>query len=203
MRYEEISHQTKLMLADSLKKAMKSKPVSKVTISEIIADCNVNRKTFYYHFEDIYALLKWILEEEAIEIVKSLDMVVDYEEAVMFALDYIDKNHSFLENVYKSLGRDHLKQFFYTDLIGIIRGIVDKTEQMEGLDVEEDFKAFLAATFTEAVAGMLMELISTNEMSNRNKVVAYTSIIMKSSITSSLKAMQSEPKTDRIGSVLL
>jgi len=84
-----------------------------------------------------------------------------------------------------------------------VRGIVDKTEQMEGLDVEEDFKAFLAATFTEAVAGMLMELISTNEMSNRNKVVAYTSIIMKSSITSSLKAMQSEPKTDRKGSVLL
>ena len=79
MRYEDISHQTKLMLADSLKKAMKSKPVSKVTISEIIADCSVNRKTFYYHFEDIYALLKWILEEEAVEVVKNLDMVVDYE----------------------------------------------------------------------------------------------------------------------------
>lgn len=197
MRYEEISHQTKLMLADSLKKAMRSKPVSKVTISEIIADCNVNRKTFYYHFEDIYALLKWILEEEAIEIVKSLDMVVDYEEAVMFALDYIDRNHSFLENVYKSLGRDHLKRFFYTDLIGIIRGIVDKTEQMEGLNVEKDFKAFLAATFTEAVAGMLMELITTRETADRNKVVEYTSIIMKSSITSSLKAISQQKYTPK------
>lgn len=197
MRYDEISHQTKLMLADSLKKAMKSKPVSKVTISEIIADCNVNRKTFYYHFEDIYALLKWILEEEAIEIVKSLDMVVDYEEAVMFALDYIDRNHSFLENVYKSLGRDHLKRFFYTDLIGIIRGIVDKTEQMEGLNVAEDFKAFLAATFTEAVAGMLMELITTRETADRNKVVEYTSIIMKSSITSSLRAISQQEYTPK------
>jgi len=197
MRYEEISHQTKLMLADSLKKAMKSKPVSKVTISEIIADCNVNRKTFYYHFEDIYSLLKWILEEEAIEIVKSLDMVVDYEEAVMFALDYIDRNHSFLENVYKSLGRDHLKRFFYTDLIGIIRGIVDKTEQMEGLNVEEDFKAFLAETFTEAVAGMLMELITTRETSDRNKVVEYTSVIMKSSITSSLRAISQQEYTQK------
>ena len=197
MRYEEISHQTKLMLADSLKKAMKSKPVSKVTISEIIADCNVNRKTFYYHFEDIYALLKWILEEEAIEIVKSLDMVVDYEEAVTFALDYIDRNHAFLENVYKSLGRDHLKRFFYTDLIGIVRGIVDKTEQMEGLDVEEDFKAFLAATFTEAVAGMLMELITTRETADRNKVVAYTSIIMKTSITSSLRAISKHKHTSK------
>ena len=197
MRYEEISHQTKLMLADSLKKAMKSKPVSKVTISEIIADCNVNRKTFYYHFEDTYSLLKWILEEEAIEIVKSLDMVVDYEEAVMFALDYIDRNHSFLENVYKSLGRDHLKRFFYTDLIGIIRGIVDKTEQMEGLNVEEDFKAFLAETFTEAVAGMLMELITTRETSDRNKVVEYTSVIMKSSITSSLRAISQQEYTQK------
>lgn len=197
MRYDEISHQTKLMLADSLKKAMKSKPVSKVTISEIIADCNVNRKTFYYHFEDIYALLKWILEEEAVEIVKSLDMVVDYEEAVLFALDYIDKNHSFLENVYKSLGRDHLKRFFYTDLIGIIRGIVDKTEQMEGLNVEEDFKAFLAATFTEAVAGMLMELITTRETADRNKVVEYTSIIMKSSIVSSLRAISQQKNSPK------
>jgi len=189
MRYEEISHQTKQMLAESLKKAMKSKSISKVTISEIIADCNVNRKTFYYHFEDIYDLLKWILEEEAIEVVKNLDMVIDYEETILFALDYIDKNHNFLENVYKSLGRDHLKQFFYTDLIGITRGIVDKTEQMEGLNVEEDFKEFLAATFTEAIAGMLMELISAKEIGNRKKVVEYTSVIMKSSITSSLKSM--------------
>ena len=34
---------------------MEKKPLSKITVSEIIADCGVNRKTFYYHFEDIYA----------------------------------------------------------------------------------------------------------------------------------------------------
>jgi len=192
LRYEEISYQTKQLLAGSLKKAMKTKPVSKVTISEIIADCNVNRKTFYYHFEDIYDLLKWILEEEAIEVVKKLDMVIDYEEAILFALDYIDKNHAFLENVYKSLGRDHLKQFFYADMIGIVRGIVDKTEQMEDLTIEEDFKAFLAAMFTEAVAGMLMDLISERGSADREKLVTYTSLVMKTSITNSLKAMRSE-----------
>ena len=37
---------------------MEKKPLSNITVSEIIADCGVNRKTFYYHFEDIYALLK-------------------------------------------------------------------------------------------------------------------------------------------------
>lgn len=29
-------------------------------------------QTFYYHFEDIYALLKWMLEAEAIEVVKKV-----------------------------------------------------------------------------------------------------------------------------------
>ena len=48
----------KKTLAVSLKRFMEKKPLSKITVSEIIADCGVNRKTFYYHFEDIYALLK-------------------------------------------------------------------------------------------------------------------------------------------------
>ena len=52
------------MLAESLKRAMKQKSFSKITVSEIIQDCGVNRKTFYYHFEDVYDLLEWHLNNE-------------------------------------------------------------------------------------------------------------------------------------------
>lgn len=52
---------TKKMLSGALKNAMKSKSLSKITVSELIEACGVNRKTFYYHFQDIYDLLKWIL----------------------------------------------------------------------------------------------------------------------------------------------
>ena len=37
----------------SLKKFMETKPLSRITVSEICKDCGFNRKTFYYHFEDI------------------------------------------------------------------------------------------------------------------------------------------------------
>lgn len=49
---------------------MRRKPFSKITVSELIKTCNVNRKTFYYHFEDIYDLLKWMLEQEAVAVVR-------------------------------------------------------------------------------------------------------------------------------------
>ena len=39
--------------ATVLKEKMKEKPFSKITVSELIADCGVNRKTFYYHFQNI------------------------------------------------------------------------------------------------------------------------------------------------------
>ena len=78
MTNEEVFFQTKKALSDALKKLMSQKAFSKITVSEIIRMCNVNRKTFYYHFEDIQALLKWMFEQEAIEIVKQYDLMVDY-----------------------------------------------------------------------------------------------------------------------------
>lgn len=72
MTNEELSLKTQQCLAAALKNAMENKKLSKITISELCAACNVNRKTFYYHFQDIYALLKWMLEQEAIDVVKTL-----------------------------------------------------------------------------------------------------------------------------------
>ena len=81
-------------------------------MSEIIADCNVNRKTFYYHFEDIYDLLKWTLEQEAIDVVKNFDLLIDYEDAIRFVVEYVNKNAHILNCAYDSMGRDELKRFF-------------------------------------------------------------------------------------------
>ena len=85
MKHDATTLRTKKALAESLKNLMQSKPFSKITVSEITRDCGVNRKTFYYHFEDVYDLLKWMLEQEAIEVVKNFDLFVNLEEAITFA----------------------------------------------------------------------------------------------------------------------
>ena len=61
MTHEENSLRTKTALCNSLKELMKQKTFSKITVSELIRHCNITRKTFYYHFEDIYGLLKCML----------------------------------------------------------------------------------------------------------------------------------------------
>ena len=187
MKHEITSLNTKKTLAASLKKAMQKKPLSKITVSEIITDCGVNRKTFYYHFQDIYALLKWMLEEEAIEVVKQFDMLVDYREAILFVLDYVKKNKHLLCCAYDGMGRDEMKRFFYSDFIGITREIIRNTEQQLGIQAEEQFEEFLAHFYTEAIAGMLIDEFNNKEGHDPEKVVEYFTRVLKNSLPSVLE----------------
>ena len=154
--HEQTSLQTKAALASSLKKFMQKKPLCKITVSEIIADCNVNRKTFYYHFEDIYALLKWILEQEAIEVVKNFDLLIDYEDAVRFVIEYVKNNAHLLCCAYDSMGRDELKRFFYNDFSSLTENLINNIEEQYNISVTDGFKTFLREFLTEVTAGMLV-----------------------------------------------
>lgn len=55
-----MSNITKRALEQSLKNLLLKKPLTKITISDITADCGMNRMTFYYHFKDIYDLVEWV-----------------------------------------------------------------------------------------------------------------------------------------------
>ena len=188
MTHEESSLKTKQALCDSLKKFMNQKPFSKITVSELIKDCHVNRKTFYYHFEDIYGLLQWMLEQEAFEVVRQFDLLTDYREAFNFVLDYVEKNAHVLSCIYDSVGRDELKRFFYQDFIGIIEKTVRESETRLNVTIPDDFRNFLSDFYTEAMAGLLINLFQNPEACNRARMFDYFSVILTTSLPSILLA---------------
>ena len=59
-----MANTTKRMLSLSLKKLLGKNTLDNITIQDITDDAEVSRKTFYYHFQDIYALLEWTLSED-------------------------------------------------------------------------------------------------------------------------------------------
>ena len=192
MKHEIISLNTKKMLASSLKKILESKPLSKVTVSEIIADCKVNRKTFYYHFENVYALLNWMLKQEAIEVIKQMNLITDYEEAIFFAMDYIDENEIILKNIYHYMGKDELLQFFHQDFIELSAAVIERAAQKNQISVNGEFKELLSRFYTGAIASLLLERIKSKSPHDREKIVQYISLILNNSLTNILKAAGSE-----------
>lgn len=67
---ERRSDQTKRALADALKRLMAQKPVDKISIRELSDLCGIRRQNFYYHFEDVYDLMRWMFQEEAVSLLR-------------------------------------------------------------------------------------------------------------------------------------
>ena len=187
MKHEISTMKTKKSLDDSLRRAMEKKTFSKITVSEIIEDCGVNRKTFYYHFRDIYDLLRWMLDQDAIEIVKKFDLIEDYEEAITFVMNYVEENEHIINCAYDAIGHDHVKSFFYADFIALINALIIEAENRMNSVLNDNYRDFLSKFYTEALSGMLMEWISKKNTVDRQQIIDYISSTIRISLIEIIK----------------
>ena len=68
---------TKKAIRASFIKLLNEKPLTQITVRDIVEDCGVNRNTFYCHFNDIYTLLEWMLRQETVEVLNHFGRLTD------------------------------------------------------------------------------------------------------------------------------
>ena len=49
---------TRRAIKESFLKLLNQRPLNQITVKDIVEDCGINRNSFYYHFEDLPALLE-------------------------------------------------------------------------------------------------------------------------------------------------
>lgn len=67
---------TKLLLKESLLHLMETKPINKITVTEICKSADLNRGTFYTHYLDAYDLLEQIQLELFSEVTEAVDKLL-------------------------------------------------------------------------------------------------------------------------------
>lgn len=74
----------KEVIAEAARKLLFEKKVKKLTVKDIVAESQVTRQTFYYHFEDIPALIKWELEKDMANLLEQARTRENPEEGLKF-----------------------------------------------------------------------------------------------------------------------
>ena len=182
MKHEVTTLNTKKMLSASLKHCMEKKSLSKITVTDIATDCGLNRKTFYYHFQDVPDLLKWTLEQEAVDVVKQFDLLNELEEALRFAVRYIRENSHMINCAYDSIGRDELKRFLNHDFQSIVMSIVEQIERKENVHSDPDAKKIICNFYTEGMAGELVDLLKSRDAAQDEKSIRCISLVVRTSL---------------------
>ena len=83
----------------------------KLTVTDIVESCNITRQTFYYHFEDIPDLFRWILERGKDELKKRIDLS-DKETAIKYLLLMGYQVRPYIEGGLKTNYRDEIVKIF-------------------------------------------------------------------------------------------
>ena len=133
-----VSQQTKENLAAALKKLMVQKPLEKITIQEITSLCGIKRQHFYYHFEDIYDLMRWMFQKEAMSLLDQYEGTHLWQDGILQLFQYLQDNREVCLSAIHSEGRKYIKQFFVTDIHAIIHRTVEQlATAVYGKDYED------------------------------------------------------------------
>ena len=71
-------------IAQAAKNLVINKGVKKLTVKDIVDECHITRQAFYYHFEDIPALFRWILDRNSTQILTEAQTMKNGEEKLRY-----------------------------------------------------------------------------------------------------------------------
>ncbi|BEP29878.1 TetR/AcrR family transcriptional regulator [Helicovermis profundi] len=164
-----MSNITERALAQSLKKIMKTSPLNKITINDIVNDCGVSRRTFYYHFQDIYGLLEWLLITEVRAILNENRTYETWQKGFKQILVYLLKNKEIIFNTYNSIGREFLEVHLYDGVFKLIYNVVD--ELSKDITIKEIDKEYIVDFYKFAFVGLLLDWIKNNMSEDSEQLI--------------------------------
>ena len=102
---------TKNAIIASFHKLLEQKSFEKITVKDIVEDCGINRKTFYYYFADIYDLTEQVLRLEITCFIDSLSEDTSLEERIIALFELIEKNKKAIRHIHNSSNKDKFEKY--------------------------------------------------------------------------------------------
>ena len=116
---------TKKAIRDAFIKLLNERPLSQITVRDIVDTCGVNRNTFYYYFQDIPQLVETIVDEAADQVISQYPSVDSVEECLNAAVGFALDNRKAALHIYHSVNRDIYEQYQWRVCEHIVTTYVD------------------------------------------------------------------------------
>ena len=96
---------TKEILAESFRELAETRPVDKITVQEIVDNCEYSPATFYRHFKDKYDLTAWDYVHRTTEIMNKIGKdEYEWKDTLWDAMTFYLKNKEYIRNLIKNTG---------------------------------------------------------------------------------------------------
>ena len=181
-----MSKLTKTAIMHSFIKLLNKYPFEKITVKDIADDCGINRNMFYYNFEDIYALVDEILQNEVLAIVKKHKQPhTSWKESLLSGAEFALKNKKAIYHLYNSVKRPQLKKYFERVIYHVV--LEFSKEKAEGIDIDENDLDFIAYFYYKGLLGLIEGWLESGMETNFDDIIDKTCFLFDSNIVQAIE----------------
>lgn len=175
-----MSKYTKQALKTAFIKLLNEQPFEKIKVKDIVEECQCNRNTFYYYYQDIYALLEELLEEEIEKAIARTGNFEKWQDGLIIGIQFLMENKRAAYHIYNSIGRKEIEHYIERVAGWIIEEFV--TCQSADLKLEPSDKRLIISFYMHAITGMFEEWMDKRMQLDAETVIRRIGQIMDGSV---------------------
>lgn len=164
---------TKKAIIEAFMHLASKKPLEKITVRDIVDDCGINRNTFYYHFQDIFAVLEEVCLSGTSKMKPELplgDMLADLFGVL---IGYAARHPKAMAHIAASIGQSGAERYFakgFDDTVFLV---------LERETGSEDRQALRTATvfLRHAFIGLFVDWINATGKIDGEKLAARIAVM--------------------------
>ena len=105
-RITPMNNGAKEQIKDTFLKLLDERPLSQITVKDIVSSCGINRNTFYYHYSDLPTLIEEIITDEVTKITSGHLTYDNLESCLGVAISFAIEHKKAVMHLYNSGNRD-------------------------------------------------------------------------------------------------
>ena len=148
---------TKKAIMFAFMEILEEKFLDKITVKDICEQSEINRNTFYYYFENVYDVLKYVFETEKERVLKEVKEDSSFLEEYKRSASIILNHKKAVIHIYQSKNGEILQNYLEEVITDFVKRAVEKAAQ--GYNIVEADKSYIIQFYSFAICGSTMRWI--------------------------------------------
>lgn len=141
-------------------KLLEQMPLEKITVKMIVDQCGISRNTFYYHYEDIRALLRDSLASALRRTMAETPDAGRWQTQILQLLSAVAANRRVFDHIYHSADREALQAYLRREATALSLSAVDAAG---GQDLDPKLRETIAAFYAGAFICVCLQWLDSSE----------------------------------------
>lgn len=148
-------NRTKKAISEAFWELLEGKPYNKITVQNIVERCQVNRNTFYYHFQDIPDLTEYSIREWTDRIIRDSGQFESAANCLIPITRELVKRKTAFSHIYHSVCGETLIRYMNEISNHIVQSYIENA--VKNIELPYEGKAVLIRYYKSTLVGVVLD----------------------------------------------